>query len=250
MKEFSCKKLFTALALSLSLALTVPSVLPVVSTVSTVEAATAPTLSQTSLNLRAGEVIKLKVSNKGKKKITWTVKNKKVAIVKNGVVTAAGKGKTVITAKVGNKKLKCSVVVTANSYTYDVPAATSYDSGYVYEIPSNVYFKNGKLYCKSALINTQFYNKIKAIVNKKGKNISKLDVVLTAYTYNPVTGTMTTTELAKGKVKNTLPKNISYNNSKMFTLEFSGSQIKQKGVDLTKIDYVVLDIKTDLYCTH
>lgn len=248
MKNISIKKLVSALALSMSLALTVPSVLPVVSTITTVEAASA-SLSQQSATLRAGEVIKLKVKNKGKKSIKWSTNNKKVATVKNGLVTANGKGTAVITAKVGSKKLKCRVTVTANSYSFEVPAATYFESGYINYVPANVYFKNGKLYCRTEFINRQFSSKIKKFVDKNRNNISKLDVVLTAYTYTSPT-TYTKTVIAKGKIKNTLPKNIAYNNSKMFTVEFSGSQIKQKGFDLSNVDFIDLDIKTKLYCTH
>jgi hypothetical protein len=249
MKKLSIKKLVSALALSMSLALTIPSVLPVVSTMATVEAATTATLSQQSATLRAGEVIKLKVANKGKKSVKWTTNKSKIATVKNGLITAVGKGSAVITAKVGNKKLKCNITVTNNSYSFDVPAATAIDSGTIAYIPANVYYKNAKLYCKTEFINRQFSSKIKKFVDKNGNNISKLDVVLTAYTLTSPT-TYTKTVIAKGKIKNTLPKNILYNNSKMFTVEFSGSQIKQKGYDLSKVDFVELQIKTKLFCTY
>jgi hypothetical protein len=250
MKKFSCKKLLTALALSMSLALTVPSVLPVVAPIATVEAATAPTLSQTSLTLRAGEVTKLKVSNKGKKAITWTTNNKKVATVKKGVVTATGKGSAVITAKVGKTKLKCVVVVSDNSFSLNLNDYSGlFNQDIVYFVPSSVYYKDGKLFCKAALINQQFVGKIKKVVDKKGNDISKLDVVLTGTTFTN-TGSYTDTVIAKGKVKNTLPKNIPYNNSKYFTVEFSGSQIREKGFDLSKIDLFSLDIKNKLYVIH
>lgn len=247
MKKFSCKKLLTALALSMSLALTVPSVLPVVSTVATVEAATAPTLSQSSLSLRAGEVVKLKISNKGKNKVTWATNNKKVVTVKNGVVTAAGKGSAVVTAKVGKTKLKCVVVVSDNSFSVnlqDISGLLTEDT--VYTIPVNVYYKNGNLYCKVAVINQQFPGKIKKIVDKKGNDISKLDVVLTGATFTNA-GTHTETVIAKGKVKNTLPKGIPYNDSRYCTIEFSGSQIREKGYDLYNIDLFELNIKNNLY---
>ncbi len=42
-------------------------------------------------------------------KITWTSENEKVATVKDGVVTATGKGMTTITAEYGSKKVTCIV---------------------------------------------------------------------------------------------------------------------------------------------
>lgn len=244
----SFKKWVSAMALSLSLALTVPSVLPIVSTITTVEAAT-PTLSQESATLRAGEVIKLTVKNKGKKSVKWTTNNKKVVTVKNGVITAAGKGTAVVTAKVGNTKLKCIVIVNDNSFSLSLQDISGFlQDDIVYFVPTNVYYKNGKLYCKTELVNQQFESTIKKIGDKKGNNISKLDVVLTATTFaRTSTGTDIDTIIAKGKVKNTLPKNISYNNSKSFTIEFSGSQIRQKGFDLSTTDWITLKIKNKLY---
>ncbi|PXV85996.1 hypothetical protein C8E03_11475 [Lachnotalea glycerini] len=248
MTKFSFKKIVSAIAISMSLALTVPSVLPIVTSVTTVEAA-SPSLNTTSTTLRAGEVIKLKVRNKGKKSVTWSTNKKKVVTVKNGLVTAVGKGSAVITAKVGNKKLKCRITVTENSYSIDANAINNkLNSGYVYFIPKNVYYKNGKLYCKTVLYNRKFTSNIKRILDKKGNTISKLNVSLTATTFATSYNTNdVNTVIASGKVKNTLPKNIGYNKSKTFTIEFSASQIKKKGFDLSKTDFITLNIKNDLY---
>lgn len=56
---------------------------------------------------------KLSVLNKPKNKtVKWSTSNKKVATVKDGKVTAVKKGKCTITAKIGKKKYKTTVVVT------------------------------------------------------------------------------------------------------------------------------------------
>ncbi|MBR1586085.1 MAG: Ig domain-containing protein, partial [Clostridia bacterium] len=75
-------------------------------------AAAAPKLSKTKASLAMGEKITLKVLNAGKKTVTWTSSNKKVAAVSaKGVVKAVTPGKATITAKVGSKKLTAAITV-------------------------------------------------------------------------------------------------------------------------------------------
>ncbi|WP_099466528.1 Ig-like domain-containing protein [Konateibacter massiliensis] len=245
MFKFSFKKMATAVALSMSLALTVPAILPAVSTVTTVEAAAKPTLSITSKSVRAGETFKLTVKNKGGKKVTWSTSNKKAATVKNGLVTATGKGKATITAKVGSKKLKCVVKVSSNSYSFDVKSVSEFIGYGFYVIPTQVYYKNGKLICKSQFINHKYYSKVKKVTDTKGK-MSKINVTLTGTILGKTLGAPDTdVVLAKGKVANTYPKNISYGTTgKSFTIEFSASQIKKKGYDLSQFDLIDIDLPT------
>ena len=74
-------------------------------------ASTSIKLSSTKLTLVAGRTAKLKVSGT-KKKVSWSTSKKSVATVsKAGKVTAKKAGSATITAKVGNKKLKCKVTV-------------------------------------------------------------------------------------------------------------------------------------------
>ena len=69
-------------------------------------------LNKTSVELTAGEITKLKVK-KTKGKVKWTSTNKAVAAVNDdGKVTGKKKGKTVITAKIYGKTLRCRVKVT------------------------------------------------------------------------------------------------------------------------------------------
>ncbi len=70
-------------------------------------------LNKKNVTLQVGKKIKIKVKNKSfKKKVQFKSTNKKVATVsKKGVVKAKRKGKATIVVKVGNKKLKCKVVV-------------------------------------------------------------------------------------------------------------------------------------------
>ncbi|MDO4380626.1 MAG: Ig-like domain-containing protein, partial [Clostridia bacterium] len=70
-------------------------------------------LNKTKIVLAVGQTYALKLSGT-KKTVKWATSNKKVATVtKKGVVKAVGKGKAVITAKVGKKTYKCAVGVDA-----------------------------------------------------------------------------------------------------------------------------------------
>ena len=75
------------------------------------------TLNKKSAKVQAGKSFRLMVSytpiyTTVKKKVKWTSSKKSVAVVKKGKVIAKKPGKTTITAKVGNKKAKCKVIVT------------------------------------------------------------------------------------------------------------------------------------------
>ena len=81
-------------------------------------------LSKSSLSLKVGKKSTLTVtinpSNATNKNVTWSSSNKSVATVdSNGKVVAVGPGTAVITAKVGNKTVTCTVTVTEN-VTYSV----------------------------------------------------------------------------------------------------------------------------------
>ena len=68
-------------------------------------------LNKTKATLYVGKKLTLKVKNT-KKKVKWSSSKKAVAsVTKKGVVKAKKKGKTVITAKIGKKKLKCKITV-------------------------------------------------------------------------------------------------------------------------------------------
>lgn len=89
-------------------------------------------ISPTSVNMIKGEKIKLKVKGT-KKKIKWSVKNKKiVSISKKGFLTAKKKGTTTIYVKVGNKKYSRKVTVyLEGEYFKGTYKSTSSDDIYV-----------------------------------------------------------------------------------------------------------------------
>lgn len=93
----------------LSLFLTICVLLPF--SPQTVQAAAAPKLNRTTVYMSTADTLTLKVLN-NKKKVTWSSSNKKVAKVNaNGKVTPIWFGRTVISANVGGKTLKCKVNV-------------------------------------------------------------------------------------------------------------------------------------------
>lgn len=76
-----------------------------------VSAAEKTKLNITKTTIVKGQSVKLQVVGK-QKGVAWKSSNKKIATVtKNGKVLAKAPGKAIITAKVGNKSLKCKVTV-------------------------------------------------------------------------------------------------------------------------------------------
>lgn len=88
------------------------------------------TLNKKSVKLKAAKTVKLKVkvspSRASKKGITWKSSNSNVATVKNGRVTAIGKGTCRITATAPNgKKASCKVKVTTSIRVKSVSISTA-----------------------------------------------------------------------------------------------------------------------------
>ena len=111
------QRLSIVLCLALVVGLVAQIALPVqTGLVSSAQAASKLRLNATKLMLETGETYRLKVLGT-EKKPKWSSSNKRVAKVSsNGKVTALRKGKAKITAKVGSKKLTCTVSV-ANHIT-------------------------------------------------------------------------------------------------------------------------------------
>ena len=70
-----------------------------------------PILNETAITISVGEAHQLSVLNNVK--VKWKSSKKKIASVKGGLVVGKKVGKTVITAKAGSKKAKCTVIVVA-----------------------------------------------------------------------------------------------------------------------------------------
>ena len=78
----------------------------------TIYAASAPKLNRSSIQLQKGETAELSLKGAKAGKVKWSSKNKAIAEVKEGVVTAKEAGTTKIIARYKGKKYVCKVVVT------------------------------------------------------------------------------------------------------------------------------------------
>ncbi len=111
-------------AVILCMAVTSVSMMPVAGNVIEAHAETGDNgliaLSKTTVNLIKGKKTTITLEN-ASGDVTWTSKNKKVATVKDGVITAKKNGKTTITAKYNGKTYSCKVFVRSSS----IKAATS-----------------------------------------------------------------------------------------------------------------------------
>ena len=102
-----CKIIALSMALFVGCAFTVPAVTGTLES----HAASKVKISKKKATIVKGKTLQLKMKGT-KKKVKWTSSKKKVATVnKKGKVTAKKAGKTVITAKIGNKKYKCKITV-------------------------------------------------------------------------------------------------------------------------------------------
>lgn len=185
-------------------------------------------LSKTSLTMRPAQtkVIKLKGTSK---KAKWTSSNKKVAVVKNGKITAKKAGKAVITAKIGKKKYKCKVVVKAKKTVssvsndfYSNDCSENIDA--VVIKPKHLYYRNGALYAQCYVING--YNHAVGNINVTNLHFynSKGDIAKAYF----------------GLLNGTVIRPHSYI---VWTFKFSGSCLYQNNAKLTGMIKWANDVK-------
>ena len=113
-------------------------------------------LSKTKITLTVNQTSTLKVKNNKKhKKVKWNSDKTSVATVsQKGVVKAVKAGKATITAKVGNKKLKCKVIVKnggKNEFNNEANLVLLPDA--VNICPYHVRYENGKVVAECYVIN-------------------------------------------------------------------------------------------------
>ena len=109
MKRF--RRVSAIVCLALLACLLAQAILPVQSGLMTAQAAKKVKLNKTKAEVYVGKKITLKVLGTNKK-VTWSSSNKRVAKVnQKGVVTGVGLGDAKIYARVGSKKLTCTVSV-------------------------------------------------------------------------------------------------------------------------------------------
>ena len=120
-------------------------------------------LNKTKLYMSTADKATLKVLNT-KKTVKWSSSNKSVAKVSSkGVVTPQWFGTAIITAKVGNKTLKCTVKVLAqddwfNDYDKNLSEKENFYTVSIMKISSKKYrIKLSTVNSKGKSISTQFY---------------------------------------------------------------------------------------------
>ncbi len=79
--------------------------------------ASAPQLNKQAISIEKGKSYKLKLKGADSGKVKWISKNKNIATVKNGKVTARQAGSTKIIAKYKGKKYSCKVKVMDSTIT-------------------------------------------------------------------------------------------------------------------------------------
>lgn len=166
MKIKKLQKLLTAVTLSLAIAITVPSTLPFVTSVTAVEAAIK--LNKTSTTIFIGNTVQLKMKGiSSKKTVTWKSSNTKVATVSStGLVSTIKSGTVTISAKVDKKTYKCSVKVKTNQFKQSAPALKKLESGYIHFYPMKVYYKNGELHYVARIYNRKPF-RVSSVANVK-----------------------------------------------------------------------------------
>ena len=102
-------------------------------------------LNKTKASVYNGKTLKLKVKNT-KQKVTWSTSNKKIATVKNGVVTPKKAGAVTIKAAVGKKALKCKVTVKPALKVSATELTIA--KGKAKKVKVTLYLENGDVRCK------------------------------------------------------------------------------------------------------
>lgn len=90
------------------------------------DAASSIKLSKTSATFYLGDTYKLTLKNAKANKVIWSSADKKIATVKNGLVTSKKTGFTKITAKYKNKTYTCKIKI---KDSYIVDASTNMETG-------------------------------------------------------------------------------------------------------------------------
>ena len=154
MKNLSQKVLAAVMAVCI-----VMSFMPFIGMTSYAAASSKTKLNKKSVSLYVGKTSKLKVSGTSKT-VKWTSSNKKVVAVKKtgkrtALITAKKTGTAYITAKVGNKRIKCKVTVKKSKFQKAVDKI----------------IKNGEPIDPGWSLAADFYGKESSFVDPSGKTV-------------------------------------------------------------------------------
>ena len=204
-------------------------VLVFIPTLSTQAASKRVTLNKSTLMIKLGETYQLKTSNAGSS-LTWSTENKKIATVKNGLVTAKSVGTTNITVKSGHSSSVCKVTVYQPAKKVKlVSDAKVIEVGDTFTITANFTPDNATYQNLSWSVETEWYydTVLKQISKNKFKAVS--DGTATIVAYQKETNKKYTLEV---EVQTALGAfHIENNSSKVTTLStFPGGHFIIKGV--------------------
>ncbi|MBE6720818.1 MAG: hypothetical protein E7571_09255 [Ruminococcaceae bacterium] len=215
------KKIVKA-ALCFVMALCMVNIAPVVdasspSSVIVAEAASKIKINKTKIYITKGTKYTLKVTGT-KKKVKWTVGNKKTATVSTkGVVTAKNKGKTIVTAKVAGKKLKCTVYVETPSISAKTATITIHNR-------KTIKLNGTKRTPAWKSSNTKVATVSKGVISAKGVGTATITATLNKKNY---TCNVTVKEPSPSKVGNSA-NDITDGIIKMFRGEITESEFRNK----------------------
>ena len=108
------RRILVISATALVLAFCMPAMLPAGS--GTIDVHAKPHIHKKKFRIKAGETVKVRLINRGKKKVRWFSTNPRIATIKAGKVTGISKGRCKIYAVYGKKKRRAyAKVIVRNS---------------------------------------------------------------------------------------------------------------------------------------
>lgn len=186
-------------------------------------------LNKKKVTISVGKTYKLKVKNKGKKKVTWKSSKKSVAsVTKKGKIKAKKTGKATITAKVGKKKFKCKVTVVVAKGTQKNPAIAT-DGATVTTAKGKLSFKASILKNADAITALTSYNDWSSYDQRKYDGlIGTHDFVLLLFDCKAVSGFKGTNYMSGMDIFNSVRMyDGSCKNSVNYDVKFGGSSNTQ-----------------------
>lgn len=151
--------------------------------ISTLAASKSVTLNKSTLMIKLGETYQLKASNTGSS-VSWSSENKKIASVKNGLITAKSIGTTYVKVKSNNTSSICKVTVYQPAKKVKLKSDTKIlEEGDTFTVtasftPSNVTYQN----LIWSVENERYYDTVvKQISKNKFKAVSTGTATIVAY---------------------------------------------------------------------
>lgn len=139
------------------------------------------TLNKTSVMLKLGGTLQLKASNTGSS-VIWSTENKKIATVKNGLVTAKSVGTVKIKAQSGKSSAVCKVTVykPAKKITL-VPGQDIIEEGDTFTVAANISPKDATYRSLTWSVENELYPVVKQVSKNKFLAVNTGTATVVAY---------------------------------------------------------------------